>query len=1018
MNTNRVSSDKRGNPLLAVAILVSISVLLLGALAPAAMAVEPAAPLTQGGVTISSLPASTCTLVASTRTCELWAMTGSITMPTGDVLPIWGFADNSAGPAQIPGPVMIANVGETLEVVLHNQLAGENVSLSFPGHLNQIPDLEGVANGGTVTYTVNLADPGTFLYEAGLTPNGARQVAMGLYGALIVRPATPTQAYNDPATAFTDEALLVLSEIDPALNLDPNGFTMTEYAPGYRLINGKAYPETAEILTTAGNTLLLRYLNAGLESHWMGLLDLRQRIIASEGQLNSLATNVVAKTIASGQTIDALVTIPATAETDQRYALYDTNLLLHNANQRYTANGPLAFGGMMTFVRTVSGAAAGDAGPVATASVSPSPTTGVGGVTLSVRLDESTTGGQNVVAAEYFVDSIGPVGTGTALTVAAPGVVVDLAENISEATLAALPSGYPVFYVRGMDANNNWGFVASAVLNLDKLGPDSVGMSLTPDPTNGLYPVLLRATGDDHTHGNSNVVAGTYSLDGGAAQPMSLSRTDAPIVAMTATLPSAMLTALPEGEHPVAVSGQDSLGNWGVPGIITLTLDKTGPEAPLATLTPNLLDLSGAPPVTHVRMEATLSDALAAGVQSPLANAEAFIGNVGPNGTGFALFPTDGLFNEITEDVYFDIPIASFLFLAQGEHTVWVHGLDAARNWGAPGAVTMTIDRNATDLEGPVVSALNAAPNPTDGATMIALTAAAADPGLLSNVTAAEWFVGADPGVGQGLPLDASDGAFDSPSELLKADIPVGSWRNGQHELSVRARDSLMNWGPVASVRLQVQGNDATLILADSFENGLDAWSAAIGLVSTAPEAVLAPDGGTQGMQAGLSNGDPAYLSQLLPAGETSYHTSFYFDPNSAVLGAQEVDILMGLNGGTPVFGIQAAASTLNDYQVRGWVLANGILHYTDWYGISDEVHKLALSWMADASGSLSLTIDGGPTRALTGLDTSAYVLHEIRLGPSNNLDTAASGTLFFDGFVATRTMQFYIYLPVVFGQR
>ena len=78
----------------------------------------------------------------------------------------------------------------------------------------------------------------------------------------------------------------------------------------------------------------------------------------------------------------------------------------------------------------------------------------------------------------------------------------------------------------------------------------------------------------------------------------------------------------------------------------------------------------------------------------------------------------------------------------------------------------------------------------------------------------------------------------------------------------------------------------------------------------------------------------------------------------------------------------------------------------------------MALSWMADASGSLSLTIDGGPTRALTGLDTSAYVLHEIRLGPSNNLDTAASGTLFFDGFVATRTMQFYIYLPVVFGQR
>ena len=41
---------------------------------------------------------------------------------------------------------------------------------------------------------------------------------MGLYGALVVRPATAGQAYDDAATAFDDEAVLVLSEIDPALN--------------------------------------------------------------------------------------------------------------------------------------------------------------------------------------------------------------------------------------------------------------------------------------------------------------------------------------------------------------------------------------------------------------------------------------------------------------------------------------------------------------------------------------------------------------------------------------------------------------------------------------------------------------------------------------------------------------------------------------------------------------------------------------------------------------------------------
>ena len=44
---------------------------------------------------------------------------------------------------------------------------------------------------------------------------------MGLYGILIVRPATAGQAYDsDPSasSAYNDEATLVLSEIDPALN--------------------------------------------------------------------------------------------------------------------------------------------------------------------------------------------------------------------------------------------------------------------------------------------------------------------------------------------------------------------------------------------------------------------------------------------------------------------------------------------------------------------------------------------------------------------------------------------------------------------------------------------------------------------------------------------------------------------------------------------------------------------------------------------------------------------------------
>jgi FtsP/CotA-like multicopper oxidase with cupredoxin domain len=1015
MKTRTPSLRSMGALLLVLAAVVAVSLLMLASLAQAAPSHAPAAQAAFAGIPISTLPASTCSLVGSTRTCNLWAMTGTITMPTGASVPVWGFADSPAGPAQVPGPMLIANDGETLEVVLHNQLPGETVSLAFPGQQGLFPDLVGVGTGSMVTYTFPVSNAGTYLYEAGLTPNGSRQVAMGLHGALIVRPAAAGQAYDSPATAYDDEVLLVLSEIDPLFNIDPYGFPIHQYAPRYWLINGKAYPETVTVDTHAGNTVLLRYVNAGLKSHWMGLLGLRQQIIGSDGRPRTLPYQVVAGTVASGQTVDALVMIPSSAVTETRYALYDTNMLLHNAGHRDTPAEPLDFGGMMTFIRAVSGTAQFEAGPVATVSVDPSNTTGMAGVTLTVRLDDTANGGQNVILAEYFTATIGPVETGIDLPVGAPAPVVTLTEFIPAATLAGWPSGYPIFYVRGKDANGSWGLVGSAVLNLDKLGPKSTALSLSPEPTNGQSAVLLRATGDDHTTGHNNVVSGTFSIDGGASLPLSLSRTDAPIVAMTATLASdPTLMGMAEGLHPIAVSAQDSLGTWGAPSVITLTLDRTGPAAPIVTLTPSTLDLTGAPVVTHVKLQAVMTDALSNGVQSTVADAEAFIGQVGPEGTGFALFPSDGLFDQVSEAAYFDIPIANFVVMAQGVHTVTVRGLDVAGNWGALGSANITIDRGATDTEGPTISALAVVPNPTDGAPTVTLTAAAQDPGALSNVTAAEWFVGADPGLGGGISLPASDGAFDSPSEALITVIDVSSWSNGGHLLSVRARDSLANWGALASIRLQVRGNNPLLIMADSFEAGnLAAWSAAVGQVAVVPEAAMAPDGGTLGLRAIVDGGQAAYVSHLMPAGETSYHASFYFDPNGTDMGNQHHEILVGLNAGTPIFGIRCEASTNGGaYEVQGWALVDGILTYTGWYDIADAAQKLGVNWKASTAGSFSLSIDDTVVEELTDLNTAAYMLHEIRLGPSANLDPAMSGAEYFDGFEATRTI--YVYLPTV----
>ena len=69
--------------------------------------------------------------------------------------------------------------------------------------------------GDTVSRTFTASAPGTYLYQS--SGDGERQTAMGLYGALIVDPATPGQAY-DGTGAYDVDAPLVLSALDPDFN--------------------------------------------------------------------------------------------------------------------------------------------------------------------------------------------------------------------------------------------------------------------------------------------------------------------------------------------------------------------------------------------------------------------------------------------------------------------------------------------------------------------------------------------------------------------------------------------------------------------------------------------------------------------------------------------------------------------------------------------------------------------------------------------------------------------------------
>ncbi|MBN1247726.1 MAG: multicopper oxidase domain-containing protein, partial [Anaerolineae bacterium] len=409
------------------------------------------------------LPATTCTLVGQTRTCEVWAMEGTTTMPDGVVVTIWGFTDSATGTAELPGPTLVVSEGERVEVIFHNTL-DQNVSLSFPGQAIFPPDLIGVGQGLSKTYAFTATNPGTYLYEAGLTPNGGRQVAMGLYGGFIVRPATAGQAYNDVVSAYDDEALLIFSEIDPAFNAAPMTFSMQDFSPQYWLINGQAFADTPNISTTAGSRVLLRMVNGGIDHRSISLLGLQQTIVGIDGVSLPITRTrtVVAESIGPGQAVDTIAAIPAGAQTGTLYTIFNGALQNHNADARLT-DGSLAFGGMLTFIEITAGTAASDGGPVVTsAEAVPSPTAGDTDVELTFVI--SATNGGTVVAYRRAVGTV-PSDAGTPLT---PAPVVTVTEIVAAAELGLWDSDYYEFYVSGRDNDGVWGPVGSAILNLDK----------------------------------------------------------------------------------------------------------------------------------------------------------------------------------------------------------------------------------------------------------------------------------------------------------------------------------------------------------------------------------------------------------------------------------------------------------------------------------------------------------------------------------------------------------------------
>ena len=853
-----------------------------------------------------------CTPSGSEQLCEVWASATTVTIG-GNPLPTWRFTDGTGG---VLMPLVVTQ-GDTVRVRLHNTLAIP-VSLALPQLPNVLhgpaaattgrgADTTGAAasDGTTDTtqdYVFTATRPGTFLYQAGPTPSGKQQVAMGLAAALVVLPATPGQAYASPTTAYTDEDVMVLTEIDPALNgaADPAAFNLREFKPRYHLVNG--LQAVHQIPVAAGAKLLLRYVNAGLENHWAGLLGLEQARIGTNGEpLENVLTGVdqqqtgVVAALPAGGTAETLVQVPDdAARAGFRYPLLDEGLTTSE-----TGDGALAY---VQVAGTASLPACPDAGagpiPPRVGDLSsppaghiadtanPSASTNVFTVTGRAMECAGATGELPADTVRYAIDALPGAGSPTA-AVANTG---EFQIPLSEVDVAGIANGGHHYLIVDAGVNGTFGAISAVQLTVDNVAP-SLDIAASPAVAGSGGSWDVTGTASDRFLGDSDVTSLGWSLDGGPATAVSV--TPAMSVGVDLTVPVA---GLADGAHTIAVTATDAFGNVSQATTLHVTYDPTAPAlsgvvieqrlpsstqypfgGPLTTFNNGTLTFD--PNIWAIRVRGTATDALSAIAAMRGSFDDAFCATTAgaPAISGARLDPKDGSWSSTTEAGFVYVPLSELnrWLPAAGQPGVLkafhVRARDAAGNWSACGDGTVTLDRTNPAITAPLQLAITGAgevavARSTRARTTLVVRLAARDAGGLS---IAEFFDGADPGRGKGTVLRPADGSLGTSDGLVGA-MSIGHATPGPHRIHARVRDRAGNWSPVVTATIQIAFPPVS---ASGFESGhLPTWRRIGGSRVTVTRSAALH--GRFGLRIRTSR-RPAYLTDSTPSRLKSYRASF-----------------------------------------------------------------------------------------------------------------------------------------------
>lgn len=173
------------------------------------------------------------------------------------------FVEAYAYNGMVPGPLLRVTEGDTVRVILKNELPEPTVlhihGPVMPNSMDGVPDVTQplVQPGESFTYEFEVHPAGTFVYHT--HHNSAVQESKGLYGVLQVDPKGFVPPYDK-------EYFQVLSELG-----------------GFYVINGKVFPSTDPLEAKVGDRIRIHLINLGQMAHPMHSHGFATQIVATDG---------------------------------------------------------------------------------------------------------------------------------------------------------------------------------------------------------------------------------------------------------------------------------------------------------------------------------------------------------------------------------------------------------------------------------------------------------------------------------------------------------------------------------------------------------------------------------------------------------------------------------------------------------------------------------------------------------------------------------------------------------------